>query len=711
MAEKNIEAQVLDQAGIGADMPSETKQPVYKMVSEGKVPVSKALGKLWKSRLNQACALRKRQGLLEKWNSALTYYKSDQTSHRNERERGDVAGNTAVRRTNNEVFAETENIVFANTNAIVPLVYAKNPQAEITAVDQDDETLVEYADIVQELINALAVRTAFPGLNLKPLAKRCVVMAQLTNCAVMALDYTFKEESSDQALADLQNLAKELAEAEDVEEILEIEGKIAALEERVAYLHPAGVHLRVVDIRKLYVDQENYPPKWMIEREMISTAYLQAVFMNEKEDSEEYRLIFQPTHVLKVQGSGAEDSELDLYKSEKEYKAYGYQDEESYKCAQRTECAWAWDATTRRLMLFATHDWTWPIWVWEDKLHLDQFFPYYFLQFYTDPEGTESAGEVTYYLDQQDAINEINDAESRARYDLNWKLFFDKNAGVKSDTIEQLLNHRGAKAIGIDVPEGKKIADMIETPTPAILKAPALFDPSRKIAAAQRIIGLPEVLQGAQFKTNTTNDAIETYNNIATNRLDEKIDAVENWLGDIFWGVAQLCMQFMSAEQVSAIIGARRGQKWQQRTSTEIASAFSVAIVGGSTVKPTSQAKKSEAIKVGQVLGQFASAAPAAVLVALKVMQRAFDEVVLEKDDWDLITQQIMQGQQSPEEALREVESQIDALPDQAKRALGEAMARGVPIRQALEQVMQAVQGQGSKASTVNQNTSGEARG
>ena len=49
-------------------------------------------------------------------------------------------------------------------------------------------------------------------------------------------------------------------------------------------------------------------------------------------------------------------------------------------------------------------------------------------------------------------------------------------------------------------------------------------------------------------------------------------------------------------------------------------------IEGGSTVKPTSAAKKAEALQIGQILDVFASN-PAVVMVLLKMMQRAFDGV------------------------------------------------------------------------------------
>jgi hypothetical protein len=51
-----------------------------------------------------------------------------------------------------------------------------------------------------------------------------------------------------------------------------------------------------------------------------------------------------------------------------------------------------------------------------------------------------------------------------------------------------------------------------------------------------------------------------------------------------------------------------------------------VRVEGGSTDKPTSTQKKQQALQLGQILGQFANAAPATVIVMLKMFENAFDE-------------------------------------------------------------------------------------
>lgn len=217
-------------------------------------------------------------------------------------------------------------------------------------------------------------------------------------------------------------------------------------------------------------------------------------------------------------------------------------------------------------------------------------------------------------------------------------------------------------------------------------------------------------MQGNEFRTNTTNKAIEFYNSAQATRLDEKIDAIENFIADLSWIMLQMCVQFMSADVVERVLGPSSSQGWRTMTARELQKTIGgLEVVGGSTQKPNTQAKQRMAIEIGQTLGQFAQAAPQTVMVIMRVMERAFDEVVITQEDWDFLKQivgaatgtseeQITAGRQSNvgggagnEQQMLQI---IDALPPPAKEALARAMIQGVPIEQALQQIMQAIQQQ-----------------
>lgn len=704
--------------------PREDKyKPTYKVTADTKIPVSKAHGKLWQSRRDQAMRKMKKRGLKRAWDEALSYYRNDQSAHRTESDDPDYPGNEGASRQMHRGFSETENIVFANTSALVPLLYAKNPRAEFTADDPADE---QIGVTLEKLIARLMSKKSYPGVNLKQKIRKCVVMTTLTNAAYVEVGYTFRENSSEQSLQDLAKLSAELQKAKTPQQVQEIEGKIEALEATIDLLRPPGPWVKFRRPHDVLFDPDSIEDdhsdaRWGMVCDYINTNYLNARFRDKSQGAR--TSMYKPTHVVQAgDGSGQNAAEHEvqnysIFSDEEKSNAssYGYTDEESYRNAQRTKCWWVWDKTTRRVLLYADNDWTWPIWVWDDPYKLQGFYPIFKLQFYTDPEEPMSKGEVTYYLDQQDALNQINSEFKQARQWARRNLIFDKNK-VSADEVEKLIKGDQDVAVGVDVPEGMNLKDFVQSIVPPSMQFVQLFDKTPILEAIDRVSSVQPVMRGVEFKTNTTNQAINTYNSLQQTRTDEKIDAVEDFIGQIAWALAQMALQFMSREQVAALIGDSAAAAWRNMTAEEIEGTIQMTVVGGSTQKQTSEAKKQQALQMGQVLGQFVNAAPQPVImVLLQTLRGAFNDVIPD-EQWQVVMDAVMQGGagapatgateggdgETPTEGgpapegdpIAALEQVVDAMPPEAKQALGMAMARGVPVREALERIMGAVQQQ-----------------
>lgn len=708
-------------------------EPTYRVDQyDSKVPVSKAHGKTWQSRRDQAQSKRKSRDLLKGWNEAIRYYRNDQSSHRNEDdEGGEYAGNEAGAQKMYRRFSETENIVFANTSALVPSLYAKNPTAEFTSHDDEDR---DDAAMLEKLVNRVLTKRAQPGVNLKPKVRKSVVMCTLTNAAYMEVGYTFREQSSEAAMDDLARLSDELMKAKTPQQVEIIEGKIEALEHSIDILRPAGPFAKFRRPQDVLVDpdaceDDHSDARWIMIRDYVSTQFLNAKFAQRK--GQKLVSVYKPTHVVS-QGDGSNghnsvEHEIQNYslfnddENKQNASSYGYNDEESFRKAQRTCVWWVWDKTTRRVLLFNDKDWQWPIWVWDDPYMLQGFFPIYKLQFYTDPEESMGKGEVTYYLDQQDAINQINSEMKQARQWARRNLFYDKNK-VSKDEVEKFIKGDEDVCVGVDVPEGMDLKNFVQSVTPPSMQFVQLFDKQPILEAINRVSSVQPVMQGVEFKTNTTNQAINQYNSVQQTRTDEKIDAVEDYIGQIAWAIAQMCLQFMTTEDVAGLIGSSNAAGWTNYDSTGIAEKFQMTVVGGSTQKPTSEAKKQQALQMGQVLGQFVNAAPQPVLMTLlNTLRGAFNDVIPD-EQWQSIMDALGQGAaggaqpaqgggeggppqegQQPTQAgggdpIAAVEQIVDGLPPEAKQALGMAMARGVPVREAFERILGQIQQQAQQA-------------
>jgi hypothetical protein len=354
-------------------------------------------------------------------------------------------------------------------------------------------------------------------------------------------------------------------------------------------------------------------------------------------------------------------------------------------------------------MLFQDKDWTWPIWVWDDPYKLTRFFPIFPLSYYTDPITRNARSEVTYYLDQQDEINKISQERARMRHWAMTKVLFDKSAIKDKADLERIMSRQTTdNFFGIDLPDGKKLTDMISAfPAPST-QMEQLFDTRPILESVSRMSSVTPTMQNVQFKTNTTNRAIESYESSTQLRLDEKIDAMEELLADVGMALLEMCVQFMTEEEVVDLIGAdivREAGGWgTDLTPEDLHREFNFKIVGGSTLKPTSKVKKEQAMQMGQVLGQFASSSPAVVLVMLKMFARAFDDDAnITPSEWASIVQNVEQaigqgqqkGGEEPQKMLEQLSQMLDQAPPNIKQQVGQAIAQGVPLQQVIAKFME----------------------
>ena len=203
--------------------PVDAGAPIYAVDPTTKLPISKHHGKLWKGRIG--AAEKARQMHRDAWDEAIRYYNNAQTEHR-EGSEGNRSGNRYFSKRRNTQWSETENIVYANTRAIMPALYAKNPQVEFTPFSDDSKPFVNK---LERLVNLLANLREAPGLNLKVHARQAVLAAELCNLSWIEYGYVERPQSSLLAQDEIASLSQQLTEAQDVKTIREVEGRLLAL--------------------------------------------------------------------------------------------------------------------------------------------------------------------------------------------------------------------------------------------------------------------------------------------------------------------------------------------------------------------------------------------------------------------------------------------------------------------------------------------------
>lgn len=713
----------LDKIGAPPKGNSALYQPMYQERGV-RVPVSKHLGKFWKSRKDHG--LSARADLESAWQEAVAYYELDHSRAADVIRKQSTDGK--LRRGRNALtigdqLLETENHVFTNVSALGTMLYMRNPDISFqdTALSQDNSPMAEACE---ELAKVLTTKRTAPGINLMVKMRKAITQTQLRNSSYIVTGYNRPEDGVDSLRGEIQKIEDEWQKARSVKEIEKLEGRLNALMEQVAVADPAGPWVRVFRADQVVVDPEAEnddlsDAKWIMYYTFMSTDTVKARFGTPKKDEDgnsSYGQLYKPTHVLAVdaKGSRSEDGAFDgeslhMLTEKVDYSSYGYSDAETFKRAQMTKVWYVWDRTMRRVYLFNDGDWTWPLWVWQDPYELPDFFPIHRLYFHIHPDCIETVGEVSYYLDQQDAINIILSEQTRMREWARKNVFYDKNSATKED-VEAVLKGPNGTARGLDVPEGRRLEDILprSAPPPSI-NYPDLFDPNSRREAISRLSGTDAALRGEQYRTNTTNDAVQRYEATSNARIDMRTDRIEEVVARVCRDLMFMCARFMDQQQLTTLIGPERAANFPLGAMpAELEQMYNFKITVGSMQKPTSMIKKREALELGQVLGQFAKGAPVAIKVLLQVFERAFDEVVISDQDWaeirGFMEQQLggapgggggAPGGANPQQILQV----IDSLPPQAKMALGQALAKGVPAAQALERIMQLAQGGGAGGS------------
>lgn len=618
----------------------------YKMYPGSKIAVSKAVGKLWQARFDAAMVAY--EDVFDAWKDAFSYYNNNQNNSLDTVEgvfkRGD----------------STENVVYSNLNTLLPAIYTQDPDVTCGSADGMDR---EFGKALESLLKELMKRR--DKLHAKPKIRRAIGFSILTNFGVLKLDWTRKGDSREDVLAEVTHISEEFAKTKDQAKVAQLYGQLQALEERLVFTDPNGPKLSNVVSANLLIDPLAVMPDgtdadWMIERIYIPTEQIRAQFTLDGKKS-----IYKPTHMIALQSSedihrdeglGLALQAMDTVAGTEVPTTYTTEERLSYIYKEMTECYLIWDKITRRVLLYMKDDWGWPLWVWDDPLNLRRFFPYFIFSFGFSTSGMMSVGEASYYLDQQDEINDINRQVRRIRRSVFRHFFYNANILQENDADRLVKAIKSPETndthvFGLDMPIGSSAEDaknVLFSFAPPSYQYEELFNKNVPLEAINRIGTANEALRGVQFKTNTNQAAVDTYNEATRIAVGAKTDIVEDVISDLMQAVAELAVTHMTQEEVIQMIGPAKGQYWKENIDARMLyTEYPINIVAGTTEKPNSIFKKKEAIEVAQAVGQFAQAAPGAVLkVMLRLLKSGFTDLTISEEDWNSIDQEVMASMQ-----------------------------------------------------------------
>jgi hypothetical protein len=319
---------------------------------------------------------------------------------------------------------------------------------------------------------------------------------------------------------------------------------------------------------------------------------------------------------------------------------------------------WVYDRTTKLKYLYIEGQFETPLWVFEDTMGLSRFFPFFILSFSAPLTSIVQSGEVAHYIPFQREINKINRLVTRVRDRAFNKYVYDSSAIDPQEAkklfefIETPGTEDGVVALGIKLRDADKtLSTMFEPVKVPSAQFTEMFDKTDLTAALDRTTRISDAMRGAQFRTNTTNDAVGTYNEFASNRLEGLTDKIEITVEDLLWSMSELIVSKMTTQNISQLLTESEASKFKNMTVAEFNANYNLTIAAGSIEKPTSSSKKKEAMQIIQMLGQFGTAAPKTVIgIVAKLLRSAFSRVLVTDKDLESLEQESQQMAQQQQQ-------------------------------------------------------------
>lgn len=699
----------------------EDPQPPFRIYAGSKIPVGKAVGPAWKNRYDSALATYEQTYLV--WNEVFQYYNNHQSKAQQSGTGSFVRGDG------------TENMVYSNLNVMLPATYSKDPHFTCSTTDAQDEP---FCEALQDVINTLMRKK--DKLGAKQKIKRATGYALLTNCGVLKLEWTKKDDSREIAQNEMARIADDIAKCKKQEDLDMLYGQLEALERTMEVRKPSGPDLKTILPHNLIIDPnaeqtDAMDADWVIERTMLATNYLNAHFAKpdpkgEGKSSEQRVLVYRPTHKAVFSGGEGERDDglgvvMKAIEANQIVTSHTEDERTAYIDMYYTECFYVWDKPTRRVLLFAGDDWTWPLWVWDatNIINISRFFPYFIIGFGFSTGGAVTVGETAYILDQQDEINQINKQVAKIRKSI-FNYFYYNTSKINKDDAEKFLkalmnpDESGEHFLAVRAGDFK-IADLIESVKPPAIEYEFLFNKDPIKQAMDRITNTNDALRGVQFKAYTNESAVESYQESLRLSIGAKVDVIEDAVADMAIALAEMCVQSLTIDDVKGLIGERKAAAWQEMTLEMFNSNYTLQLVAGSMEKPNSVFKKREAIQAAQAIGQFAQAAPGSTLwIMLDLFQKAFTDITIKPEQWDLMRREVqasmqqgvstgqpvegapapgmMQNGAPPGAGSGQIEQLLMSLPPEIKQKLMQLREQGVPAETLIKFALQAAQRSGA---------------
>lgn len=534
---------------------------------------SKALARRWGKKLEKALKHQRNRGDEKRYRELREYV------------RGDVGddGEAGLVRTN---------IIHSNFAAILPQIYAKNPEIAVTPSEAAGKTaqwVPEFCKTMQAVLGRKFVKEG----RLKKRAKSAIRSAMTTSVGWAKVSWQKdirKDQLIENRIADTQDnlqrirhLIEEIKEDDDSK--CELEAKQGELEQQLIALQK---QVEVSTVSGIVIDRVLTEDIFILD----DTIY----------DFDQYEQAESIAHRVWMTEEGYEQAfGRDVPKTSTKY---GQNKEESSRAthddegkSQLVAVFEVWDRVSNTVYTICSGADEWARDPYQPDTIGERFYPFFALAFNPVDGRVEPVSDAELLIELQDEYNttRTNFAEHR-KENLPTRVFR-KNGDLTDNDINALANRRANQWVGIegnpDTPIDKDIAIL---PNPPV--DPATYDVQPILRDAEMVLGAGDAAKGVINKAKTATEA-EIMAQGLQSRVGERQDVVEDWIGEMAQYAAELCLQEMTLPEVQRVAGA--SAVWPQMSKKDIFDLVNIEIRAGSAGRPN---KAKEREQWGQLLPQ-----------------------------------------------------------------------------------------------------------
>lgn len=531
-----------------------------------------------------------RKALVKRWGARIDQaLKSSETLHKEfEKRRKRLRGIKTMENVEAVSNQERTNLVYSTLAALLPAVYAKNPDISVTPSEATPGSRYDMIKAFCQTMEAVLVRQFVHDAFLKKRAKACTRSAMTTSIGWAKVTYqrdTREDPIIQNRMNDIQDniqrLQATIAAIEDPKQMADEEANKANLELQMQAL--AGQVEKIIS-EGLVIDNILSEDMLILDKTVRSfDGYRQAGAIAQRvwftKEKFETQFGYAPEKATTYQTTAGDQKSVDATLG-KEAALYAVFE------------IWDHDEDTVLTLCKGEEDFCREPYQ-PEKLGA-HWYPYFPLAFNIVDGQFQPMSDVELLEKLSDEYNETRQQLIDCRQESLPSRYVRAGGGLTPEDVERVQNRKSREVVVLSGPGGKPLTDDIAE-IGGVTVNPLLYDTTTIRGDLNLVSGSTDANQGAVLKAKTATEAEYLQSGLAS-RTGERQDDIADWIGDMAQYAAEILLQELTTQQAQRIAG--ESAVWPEMSKDEALDLVRIEIRAGSMGKPNKAKEQEQWTKV-----------------------------------------------------------------------------------------------------------------